>query len=124
MLLTPLLRRGLQLLEHALPVDPGRRGRAAEAGLARLPELVVAGEAEAQLLLGQLLERDGRRVGAVAELVADLDLVLRDDADDAELRGAGLAARVEGDKCHLALREVREERLEVDEGLALGLEDR
>src|SRR5215217_2342992 len=88
----PLRRGGLQLAEHALPVDPGRRGRAAEAGLLRLPELVVAGEADGQLLLGELLERDGRRVGAVAELFAHLDLIGRDDADDAELRRAGVAA--------------------------------
>src|SRR5215208_8232336 len=119
--LTPPLRRGLQLAEHALLVDPRRRGRSAEAGLVLLAEPVVAGEADGQLLLGELPERDGRRVGAVAELFAHLDAV---GGDDAELRGAGVAARVEGDDRHLALREVREEGREVDEGLALGLQDR
>src|SRR5438270_4788395 len=87
-----LRRRGAKLIEDAPLVNPRGRRRLLEARLLLLAEAVVALKAERDLFVRDELQRDGRRVAAVAELVRDAHLARVLDVDDLELRGAGRAA--------------------------------
>src|SRR5437588_5996370 len=90
-----LRRRGVELIEDAPLVNPRGRRRLLEARLLLLAEAVVALKAERDLFVRDELQRDGRRVAAVAELVRDAHLARVLDVDDLELRGAGRAAGVD-----------------------------